>query len=337
MRAFAGGGQAARECVTAGRRAWPHRVAGWGRAGGRSADCLAGRALSHARRSAERTLAAATARGPASHDDPQRAARLAAEQIWTREYRDTLVDRLARLCGRPMDDLWVEQSNIQKRVRTIVESVNRASYRRIAGQRHDPPTAGLPGATAPLWQKLLTEAAGAPAPDDPRTAPRIIVAEEVDYHVLVPDVPLEVIAEVESHPDRYPGVRIVEQSCRHYPRGCSRRMSSGTWAWRMKPSAGKIRIRSPRPRQIRPANKNREWRKASSVAWASTAVSRSIARARRRAHRSYRSWRPVVIEHSPGRTGGRRRRGADARRPIATTGRRRSDRTLALADRADAA
>ncbi len=45
------------------------------------------------------------------------------------------------------------------------------------------------------------------------------MAEELDYHVLVPDIPLEVIAEVESHPEQYPGVRIVEQSSRHYPRG----------------------------------------------------------------------------------------------------------------------
>ena len=54
---------------------------------------------------------------------------------------------------------------------------------------------------------------------DERPAPRIVVAEELDYHVLVSDVPLEVVAEIESRADQYPGVRIVEQSFREYPQG----------------------------------------------------------------------------------------------------------------------
>jgi penicillin-binding protein 2 len=160
------------------------------------------------------------ARARVSADDPHRAARLAAEQVWIREYRDTLVDQLASLCGRPVDDLLVEQSHIQKHVQSIADSVNRARHERrqlnSQAEVHAVPT----GQSPPAWQALL---AAAPswlfAADDPRVAPRIIVAEELDYHVLVPDVPLEVIAEVESHPQQYPGVRIVEQSGRHYPRG----------------------------------------------------------------------------------------------------------------------
>ncbi|HVU88341.1 MAG TPA: penicillin-binding transpeptidase domain-containing protein [Pirellulales bacterium] len=152
------------------------------------------------------------ARARVRPDDPQRAARLMAEQSWVREYRDTLVDQLARLCGRPIDDLQAEQGKIQKRVRAIAAAVNRARDQR------QQLSAGAQSLSA--WQ---TWATAAPswlfAADDPRVAPRIIVAEELDYHVLVPDVPLEVIAEVESHPEQYPGVRIVEQSGRHYPRG----------------------------------------------------------------------------------------------------------------------
>ena len=45
------------------------------------------------------------------------------------------------------------------------------------------------------------------------------MAEELDHHVIVENVPLEVVAEIEGHPDRYPGVRIEPRRRRHYPQG----------------------------------------------------------------------------------------------------------------------
>jgi penicillin-binding protein 2 len=45
------------------------------------------------------------------------------------------------------------------------------------------------------------------------------VAEELDYHVMVDDVPLGVVAEIEGHPRRYPGVKILGRSRRAYPAG----------------------------------------------------------------------------------------------------------------------
>ncbi|MEE8451538.1 MAG: penicillin-binding transpeptidase domain-containing protein, partial [Thermoguttaceae bacterium] len=43
------------------------------------------------------------------------------------------------------------------------------------------------------------------------------VAEELDHHVMAEDIPLAVVARIESRPDEYPGVKIVERTRRTYP------------------------------------------------------------------------------------------------------------------------
>jgi len=54
---------------------------------------------------------------------------------------------------------------------------------------------------------------------DERSPTRQTVAEELDYHVMAEDLPLEVVAEVQTHPQRYPGTRIVDHWQRSYPAG----------------------------------------------------------------------------------------------------------------------
>ncbi len=49
--------------------------------------------------------------------------------------------------------------------------------------------------------------------------PRIVVTEELDHHVMADDVSAAVVAEIENHPDRYPGTKIVSLSRRTYPEG----------------------------------------------------------------------------------------------------------------------
>lgn len=45
------------------------------------------------------------------------------------------------------------------------------------------------------------------------------VAEELDDHVMAEEIPLAVVARIESRPDEYPGVKIVERTRRTYPSG----------------------------------------------------------------------------------------------------------------------
>ena len=49
--------------------------------------------------------------------------------------------------------------------------------------------------------------------------PRIIVAEELAHHVVADDVPAAVVSEMRSHPERYPGTKIVGLTRRTYPQG----------------------------------------------------------------------------------------------------------------------
>ena len=54
--------------------------------------------------------------------------------------------------------------------------------------------------------------------DDP-PAPRIVVKEELQAQVVVEDVAPAVVAEINSHGDRYPGTKIVELARRTYTQG----------------------------------------------------------------------------------------------------------------------
>jgi penicillin-binding protein 2 len=47
----------------------------------------------------------------------------------------------------------------------------------------------------------------------------LVVQEELDYHPLVPEVSLAIAAEIESHPELYPGLRIELSTRRRYSRG----------------------------------------------------------------------------------------------------------------------
>ncbi len=55
---------------------------------------------------------------------------------------------------------------------------------------------------------------GGPAP-----APHIIVAEELQEHVVCTGLPLESVVEIETHPTQYPGVKLQPTYRRVYPEG----------------------------------------------------------------------------------------------------------------------
>ena len=58
-----------------------------------------------------------------------------------------------------------------------------------------------------------------PAAAEEPPAARGPVAEELDYHVLVDNAPAAVAAEIEAHPRRYPGVKVLRHTRRTYPAG----------------------------------------------------------------------------------------------------------------------
>ncbi len=145
---------------------------------------------------------------------------VAAEEARLRTERDELARRLAALCRVPWDEWNRRARQIEARVRAIAENVNRHRRAELEHRRADgtPPDDTPPQAT--LWQGIGSALLDALRASVEETGPeRIAVSEELAYHVVVEDVPREVVAELEADPKRYPGVKIVERRRRAYPSG----------------------------------------------------------------------------------------------------------------------
>lgn len=137
---------------------------------------------------------------------------LAAAQAEVQSQRDELCRRLAQLCHLSPQQWERRARQIQARVQRIAESVNRR-MREAADQQAEASTTQLP---AQSWWERLLEGMKASVAESPGW---ITVAEERDYHVMADDVPLDVVAEIETHPQLYRGVKIVQRWQRDYPQG----------------------------------------------------------------------------------------------------------------------
>lgn len=155
--------------------------------------------------------------------DPQRGA---AEETRVMAEAAAMARRVSQLCGLNASEWNARARQIQARVERIAESVNRrreaglALERSSTGSRREAGLVDGQESEQGFWQQLrgtlldlLQSSMDQPPPE------RITVAEELDYHVMVEDVPLAIVAEIEAHPQRYPGVRIIEDHRRAYPGG----------------------------------------------------------------------------------------------------------------------
>lgn len=131
--------------------------------------------------------------------------------------RDDLQRRLARLCELSEEEWRSRTASIQRRVTDIAERVNRLRRERadVDVSAGDDELNAVPG-----WRGAIARWLAKWTPDDEvNVAGRVTVAEELDYHPVASGLALRVVAEVEAHPDRYPGVRVLEQPLRWYPQG----------------------------------------------------------------------------------------------------------------------
>ncbi|HEX3869641.1 MAG TPA: penicillin-binding transpeptidase domain-containing protein, partial [Pirellulales bacterium] len=118
--------------------------------------------------------------------------------------RKQLHVRLARLCNVSPEMLAARMQNVQQRVERISRNVN---ARRATAPDESP------GANGGWFDRVM--AVLTPAPDA-RPPATIVVAEELDHHVVHVGLGLNEIAEIEGHPDRWPGTRVVQQMRRAY-------------------------------------------------------------------------------------------------------------------------
>ena len=169
----------------------------------------------------------AIARSRLAPRDRRRPERIADEEARLREERAELVRRLAELCGLSLDEWQARCRRIQARVEELSERVN---HRHQAGRSDggELSAAESSDASDDSWltascHKLLNALFQANV--DPPT--EITIAEELQEHIVFEGLSLEAVAEIEGHPDAYPGTAIVRGSRRVYPAGSSARARLG--------------------------------------------------------------------------------------------------------------
>lgn len=157
------------------------------------------------------------ARRRLSRDARRDAGQISLKQNEVRVELAELHRRLARMSGLSPDAWEARISRIQRQVESIAESVNARHLQASseAAAVNEPQGANLPswlvGGRVERWINQLSRSVPAVS-----TA-RITVAEELDYHVVADQVPLDVVVEIESNPAEYQGVRLVPQRRRRYP------------------------------------------------------------------------------------------------------------------------
>jgi penicillin-binding protein 2 len=134
--------------------------------------------------------------------------------------RRQLWQRLASLCGMA-DEQWRERcERIQRRVENVANGVNaRRQNEKNADRQLTDDTAAANSLLG--WLSMIGRSIGEAlsACDDAAQPSPLTVEEELTDHVVCQDLPLEVVAEIETHPQSYPGATLVHSYRRAYPEG----------------------------------------------------------------------------------------------------------------------
>ena len=140
-----------------------------------------------------------------------------AEEMRVLSRRDGLWNSLASLTDRDAEQMAAARQVVQQRVAQIKQAVIRLREQRDEGQAETVPLASL--ASRGGWQLMWDRVRGELMEPPSRPAHSGPIAEEEGYHTIVIDVDADIKAEVEAHPERYPGVKIAVQRRRTYPQG----------------------------------------------------------------------------------------------------------------------
>lgn len=145
--------------------------------------------------------------------------------------RDELWRLLAELTEHSSDKLADLRGRVQQRVeriyrlvderrglpRTSEQEVTRSVSEGFDGRvTDDPSLARRVGFVEQAWDVVKHELTTTPTRERRET---LRTPEQSDYHLLLDDVSLEVVAEIETHPEQFPGIRSGVTSRRVYPHG----------------------------------------------------------------------------------------------------------------------
>lgn len=159
---------------------------------------------------------------PASRRDREQVAEARRKVLLTRE---RMHRELAAVLGTPMEELQQRFARIQTRIERIAAAVEARrqstaseltpeSFEPAAAEGHDPAPHpdGWRGLAGRVWRELTTP------PQRPAREP-VVVAEELQYHVIEASAAREAAGRIESFPARFPGVEVRLATRRAYPGG----------------------------------------------------------------------------------------------------------------------
>lgn len=142
---------------------------------------------------------------------------VARERAQVLQRRRQLWQQLSPLTGLDTMTLAKKRREIQRRVEHIYELVEN---RRTAKEAEGSVSESAKPSAANFWDRLWQSAVQALTTPPRREAVEpLVVREQLDYHLLVPEMPIESAVEVEAHPELYPGTRVIVATRRAYPHG----------------------------------------------------------------------------------------------------------------------
>jgi penicillin-binding protein 2 len=127
--------------------------------------------------------------------------------------RDAMLKDLCAAAQILPEELEARRERIEQQVQKIADSVNRrllAKNNPDDDEFSDEP----PNALIRLMSSVRESLTTAPRREE---SERIVVKEEESWHSVLENVSIEVAAEINEHPERYPGVRVIASTQRTYP------------------------------------------------------------------------------------------------------------------------
>ena len=116
--------------------------------------------------------------------------------------------KLARIAGKPLDDIEAARQSVFQRVEMRKKYIWYQSYLRASK------SGGGVGDVEPRWQRWLSGQTD-DAPEIDKFA--VTVGEEMQVHVILHDIPLDVQNELKRHPEQFPGLVVRPGQTRYYP------------------------------------------------------------------------------------------------------------------------
>lgn len=139
-----------------------------------------------------------------------------AEQQRVLNRREELWAAVATLTQRDAEELAEARVSVQQRISLMKEDVLRKRVVRENRKAANATTAEASGAgLRSVWDRVRKELTEPPV----RSLDSEPLVEEVSSHTIVTGVNSDVKAEIEAHPERYPGLQIAVQTRRVYPQG----------------------------------------------------------------------------------------------------------------------